>query len=92
MFLTLPWQPRKTAAKCLSAVVQADPQWSDIGMGGLDAAVTKEEFNARAVLEAIQCLATPTHQEREALAVGALLLAHHPNIGIFNLVPSPSHD
>lgn len=83
MFLTLPWQPRKTAAKCLSAIVQADPQWSDVGVEGLDAAVMKEEFNARAVLEAIQCLATPTHPQREALAVSALLLAHHPHIGIF---------
>ena len=43
--------------------------------------MTRSEFNARAVLEALQCLATPTHPQREAIAGGILLLSHHPQIG-----------
>lgn len=81
VFLGLPWAMRKTAAKSLSAIVQHDPQWSDVMIGGLDAAVMGSEFNPRAVLEALQCLATPTHPRREAIAVSALLLSHHPDIG-----------
>ena len=81
VFLDLPWMLRRAAAKSLSAVVAHNPRWSDVIIGGLHTAVERSEFNARGVLEALQCVATPTHLRRESLAVSVLLLAHHPRIG-----------
>ena len=80
VFLGLPWALRKTGARSLSAIVAHNAQWSDVMIGGLDIAIGRSEFNAKAILEALQCLATPTHPQREALAVSALLLTHHPQI------------
>ena len=82
VFLDLPWVLRRAAAKSLSAVVAHNPQWSDVIIGGVHTAVERSEFNTRGVLEALQCVATPTHPQKEALAVSVLLLAHHPKIGV----------
>ena len=81
VFLDLPWLLRRAAAKSLSAIVAHNPQWSDVIIGGLGTAVERSEFNARAVMEALQCVATPSHPQKEALAVSVLLLAHYPKIG-----------
>ena len=81
VFLDLPWVLRRAAAKSLSAVVAHNPQWSDVIISGLHTAMERSEFNTRGVLEALQCVATPTHPQKEALAVSILLLAHHPKIG-----------
>ena len=81
VFLTLPWSSRKTAASSLSSLVQHKSEWSSDLIGGLENALTKSEFNERAVLEALQCLATPTHPQREAIALSVLLMTHHPLLG-----------
>ena len=85
VFLALPWSQRRTAATCLSSIVHDNPHWSDVLIAGLNTAVRSSEFNVRAVLEALQCVATPTHPQKEALAVSTLLLTHHPDIGIANV-------
>ena len=80
VFLGLPWSSRRTAANSLSAIFSHDPSWTDTIISGLESTVERSELNPKAVLEALQCLATPTHPRREDLALGVLLLTHHSQI------------
>ena len=80
VFLGLPWSSRRTAASPLSSLITHNPDWTHTILSTLESAVARSEFNPRAVMEALQCLATPTHPEREALALDVLLICHHPQI------------
>lgn len=82
LFLSLPWSSRKTAATSLSEIVDHNTDWSEVLVDGLENAVKRSEVNHRAVLEALQCLATPTHPRREVIALSLLLLSHHPLLGL----------
>ena len=80
LFLGLPWTSRRTAASSLSSLLSHNSDWSDTLLAALESAIGRSEFNPRAVMEALQCLATPTHLRREAVALDVLLMCHHPQI------------